>query len=314
MAITQVSDLSTIQSMFDQRSYFALRPELKFDQIADVGVMDPGPRSGNTATFTIWQEPAAQTATLTETSDVTAVTTGDDQVVVTLLEKGAAFGATRRLLGTSYLNVMQDLSNLAGYNAGISLDTLAYDALAGGTNVTFVGQTSQAAITSSNILTSAAIRKEVAALRAANVQPWDDGLYVGFMHPDVQVDIMQEGTANTVVWHAPADYQDTNRRWNGEVGVYEGVRWIVTSRPAPLDDAGASAVDVYQTLIVGRQALAKAVATRVSGETPEMILSPVVDKLRRFFHVGWYWLGGYDTFREAATRRIESASSIGANV
>jgi hypothetical protein len=39
----------------------------------------------------------------------------------------------------------------------------------------------------------------------------------------------------------------------------------------------------------------------------------VVDVLQRFQPVGWYWLGGYARFREASLRRVESASSIGAN-
>jgi N4-gp56 family major capsid protein len=311
MAITVVSDLSTIQTAFEQRAYFALRPELHFDAVATVRASDLGPRAGSAVTFTIWQDMAAQTTALTENADVTAVTLGDDQVTVTLVEQGAAAGVTRKLVGTSYLDVLSDVANIVGYNAGISLDTLAATALYAGTNVEFVGQASQAAITASDELTAHIIRQEVAALRAANVMPLEGGLYAGFMHPDVAVDIMEEtGGAG---WHEPANYSDANRRWNGQVGVFEGVRWMVTPRPAPLTDAGATTVDVYQTLIVGRDALAKAVASRVSGETPEFIVSPVVDKLRRFFHFGWYWLGGYDTFREAAVRRIESSSSIGAN-
>jgi hypothetical protein len=39
----------------------------------------------------------------------------------------------------------------------------------------------------------------------------------------------------------------------------------------------------------------------------------VTDSLMRFHPVGWYWLGGYSRFREAAIRRYETASSIGAN-
>jgi hypothetical protein len=35
--------------------------------------------------------------------------------------------------------------------------------------------------------------------------------------------------------------------------------------------------------------------------------------LMRLQPMGWYWLGGYGRFREASLRRIESASSIGAN-
>jgi hypothetical protein len=42
-------------------------------------------------------------------------------------------------------------------------------------------------------------------------------------------------------------------------------------------------------------------------------MGPVVDKLRRFPPVSWYWLGTYGIFRQAALRAVESASSIGTN-
>jgi hypothetical protein len=38
-----------------------------------------------------------------------------------------------------------------------------------------------------------------------------------------------------------------------------------------------------------------------------------VDKFRRLQTVGWYTYVGYDTLREAALRRLLSASSLGAN-
>jgi hypothetical protein len=37
---------------------------------------------------------------------------------------------------------------------------------------------------------------------------------------------------------------------------------------------------------------------------------PVTDFLRRFQPWGWYWLGNYGIFRQAALLRIESASSV----
>ena len=81
-----------------------------------------------------------------------------------------------------------------------------------------------------------------------------------------------------------------------------------------LADAGSGTTDVYQTLICGRQALAKAFSRAPGfGEDPSVVFGPVTDTLRRFNPVGWYHLVGYGRFREASLQRIETSSSIGAN-
>jgi N4-gp56 family major capsid protein len=73
-----------------------------------------------------------------------------------------------------------------------------------------------------------------------------------------------------------------------------------------------SAVDVYGTLVMGRQALAKAFSTGGGyGEQAIIVDVPVIDTLRRFTGVGWKHFVGYAPFRQAALYRIESGSSIG---
>jgi hypothetical protein len=81
------------------------------------------------------------------------------------------------------------------------------------------------------------------------------------------------------------------------------------------DNSGsAGTIDVYGTIIMGRQALAKAVANAAGyGDQPPMVYGEVVDVLKRFQPVGWTHFGGYGVFRQEALRRIESASSIGTN-
>ena len=74
----------------------------------------------------------------------------------------------------------------------------------------------------------------------------------------------------------------------------------------------AASVDVYGTLVMGRQALAKAFSTGGGyGEQAQIVDVPVVDVLRRFTGVGWKHFVGYSVFRQAAMYRIESGSSIG---
>ena len=66
-------------------------------------------------------------------------------------------------------------------------------------------------------------------------------------------------------------------------------------------------VNVYRTIIAGKQALAEAVA-----QEPGVVVGPVVDKLMRYRPIGWYGVLGFSRYREAALYRIESGSSISA--
>ena len=71
-------------------------------------------------------------------------------------------------------------------------------------------------------------------------------------------------------------------------------------------------VDVYFTLALGQQAVAKAITTGGGyGEMPQIVDVPVTDKLRLVTGVGWKQFVGYGVFRQAAVYRIESGSALG---
>jgi N4-gp56 family major capsid protein len=320
MTKTQTSDLLTDQVAFDRIAYFALRSELLFDAVADVMPVAQA-MPGSSVKFTIFNDLAEKTSTLTEDTDVTPVVMGDSQVEVTLNEYGNAVNTTAKLRGTSFLDVDSAAANLVGYNAGISVDGVIRDVLAAGTNVIYGGggastPSARIDLAVDDIITANDIRKTVAALRKANAVSFG-GMYMGYIHPDVSYDLRKEtGVAS---WRDPHVYSDPANIYNGEVGAFEGVRFIETPRAKIFEDAfnGAGSTgtgDAYCTHIAGRQALAKAHSiVDGNGAFPRVVRGPVVDVLSRFQPVGWYWLGGYARFREASLRRIESASSIGAN-
>ena len=320
MAYTQQSSLGVDQAAYDRMAYFALRSELLFDQAADVQASNQT-MPGSSVIFTIFSELAVASTPLTETSDVDAVAMADSNVTVTLTEYGNTINTTAKLRGTSFLDVDAAAANLIGYNAGNSIDTVVREVLAGGTNVVYGGggssdETSRTAIEAEDIIEANDIRKVTAALRGANVSPWS-GYYIGFIHPDVSYDLRRE-TGNAS-WNAPHVNMDTANIYTGEIGTFESVRFIETPRTKvrtnASDGAGAAGnIDVYDTYIMGRQALAKAYSfVDGNGPVPSVRRGPVVDSLMRFNPIGWYWLGGYGLFRQASLRRIESASSIGAN-
>lgn len=319
-AETGTANLSVDQTAFEKLAYFALRDEMYFDQFADVQATN-ATNPGATVTFTIFQDMAAATTALGEAEDVTPVALSDSQVSVTLNEYGNATVTTAKLRATSFLPVDPIAANAVGYNAGLSIDTIARNAAEAGTNVIYAtgGATdpsSRTTINSDDVLAANDVRRVVAQLRKANV-PTINGSYVGMIHPDVSYDF--RSATDAAAWRTPANYVNPQGIYTGEIGMFEGVRFVEAPR-APLfanasDNSGsAGTIDVYGTLIMGRQALAKGISLGGEyGAQPSMVYGTVTDILKRFRPVGWKHFVGYGVFRQEALRRIESASSIGTN-
>lgn len=90
------------------------------------------------------------------------------------------------------------------------------------------------------------------------------------------------------------------------------VTGLTSVNPGTVLTLAVNSVDVYGTLVMGRQALAKAFSTGGGyGEQAVIVDVPVIDTLRRFTGIGWKHFVGYAPFRQAALYRIESGSSIG---
>jgi N4-gp56 family major capsid protein len=245
----------------------------------------------------------------------------DSQVTVTLNEYGNATVTTAKLRASSFLPVDPVAANAVGYNAGLSIDTIARNALQAGTNVIYAtGGTDTASaridMDTDDTLTAKDIRRAVAQLRGANV-PTIGGNYVGFIHPDVSYDL--RGITDASGWRDSYKYTNAMPLYNGEIGMFEGVRFMESPR-APIfanayNGSGAAGTgDSYGTLIMGQQALAKAVSMGGEyGSQPTIVYGTIQDLLQRFRPVGWKHFVGYAVFRQEALRRIESASSIGTN-
>jgi len=316
-AMTTTASVDYDQAAYDRMAYFALRPELYFDAVADVQPTHQA-MPGSSVIFTIQSDLSVASTALNESVDVDAVAIADSQVTVTLVEYGNAVNTTAKLRGTSFVEINPIVANVVGYNAGISIDTVARDVLKAGTNVRYATGTGAApngrsSVTPLNTIRATDIRRAYTDLVGANVATIG-GLYVAYIHPDVSFDLRSETGA--AAWRDPHTYSQPDEIWNGEVGEFEGFRFIVTPRAPLFADAGSSTTntDVYRTMFLGRQSFAKAYSsTDGNGPNPKVIMSPIVDKLRRFVPIGWYWLGGFSVFRQAALRALESASSIGSN-
>ena len=321
MAVTYTTTSSLtnyVQTAYDRLAYFAYRPELYWDRAVEI---QPTRQSmpGSAVVFNIQSDLAIASTALNESTDVSGAALASTNVTVTLAEYGNAVTTTALLRGEAFVEIDPIAANVVGYNAGVSIDEVAKGVIQAGTNVDYAkgsGSTTPTArnqILPVNTLRAADVRLEKARLRRANV-PTFGGMYVAYINPDVAYDLM--GETGTSSWTDPHTYSQPEEIWQGELGAFQGIRFIETPRTPWFSLSGSSLTGsvvpaVYGTVFLGRQAVAKAHSiVDGNGENPHIVPGPVVDSLRRFLPLGWYHLVGYGIFRQPALRRVESASSI----
>jgi N4-gp56 family major capsid protein len=300
-----------VTQAYDRLVEFALRSTPSFRAVADKKPVSQT-HAGSSVLFQIYNDLAVKTSTLTETVDLDAVAVpATTTVAVSLNEYGNSIVSTRKLDLFSLADVEPALANIVAYNMNDSLDTVIRGVLATATNVIreIAGAISTAAVTgvsATDTLKAKDIRYVVAKMRAANVIPRRGNLFASYIHPEVSHDLRAEtGTAS---WRQPHEYVDPSGIYAGEIGTFEGVAFIESPR-LPNSQAGAGSgttqTRVYDTFIMGQQALAEAVA-----EEPHTVIGPVTDKLMRLRPIGWYGVIGWNLYRPESLWRVQTASAV----
>lgn len=231
-----------IQTAYDKYVEMELRSEPMFRKFADkrpVDVTNPGA----TVVFQLHNDLSRVTTALSENSDVDAVALNNtNKVQVQINEYGNAVTTTERLALESLSAIDPAVADMLAYNQRDSLDAIVYNVLvnpatgrytgASAADETVVNGLDKTSLATSTIQ-AADIRKAVAKLRGASVQPKDGSNYVGLLHPDVSYDLRTEAAANgSNVWQQPHTYTEAGvgNIWAGEIGVYEGVKFIESPR------------------------------------------------------------------------------------
>lgn len=306
-AYTGTSALSgLVKAAYDRYVEFALRSQPLFRNLADKRPVQQA-MPGSSVVFSLYQDLAAATSTLTETVDPDAVALSNvNTVTVTLNEYGNTVLNTRKLGEFAFSDVDPAIANIVAYNMADSIDKIVVSTLITGTNVIYggTGNTATSGVAAGDNIEGEFIRKAVAKLRAANAVPREGMLYAAYMHPEVAHDLRSE--TGSLSFEDIRKYTDPNvgNILNATTGVYGGAYVVETPRAYVATD-GTSSAKVYRTIIAGQQALAEATAVE-----PGVVIGPVVDKLMRFRPVGWYSLQGWSVYRDAALYRIETTSSI----
>jgi len=243
MATTSTSTMTNlIQTAYDKYVEMELRSEPMFRKFADkrpVDVTNPGA----TVVFQLHNDLSRVTTALSETADIDAVALNNtNKVQVQINEYGNAVTTTERLALESLSAIDPAVADMLAYNQRDSLDAIVYNVLvnpatgrytgASAADETVVNGLDKTSLATSTI-SAADIRKAVAKLRGASVQPKDGSNYVGLLHPDVSYDLRTEAASSgSNVWQNPHTYTEAGvgNIWAGEIGVYEGVKFIESPR------------------------------------------------------------------------------------
>ena len=232
MAYTDTTSFAgLVKTAYDRYVEFALRAQPMIRAVAD---KKPAQQAmpGSSVVFSLYNDLAAATSTLQETTDPDAVALPDVSTVsVTLNEYGNAALATRKLELFSLSDVDPAIADIIAFNMADSLDTVAQNVLRAGTNVLYGGNaTSTATVDASDDIDSAVIRKAVAKLRANKAVPRSGSLYWVGIHPEVSHDLRAE--SGSVGWrdtHAHTDASLGNL-FAGSIGTYEGAFFVENPR------------------------------------------------------------------------------------
>lgn len=221
-----------VKTAYDRYVEFALRAQPMIRAVADKKPVQQA-MPGSSVVFSLYNDLAAATSTLAETTDPDAVALSDVETVsVTLNEYGNASLVTRKLQLFSLSDVDPAVADIIAFNMADSLDIVAQNTLRQGTNVIYSGATatSTATISAAATLDSADIRKAVAKLRSNKAVPRAGSLYWVGIHPEVSHDLRAE--SGSVGWRDAHLHTDGSlgNLYAGTIGTYEGAFFVENPR------------------------------------------------------------------------------------
>lgn len=286
-------------------AYPSLRPQLILDQFATVRATKQTHR-GSSVRFSFVDDLAEATTPLLENIDVDSAAMEAKGLVVPMQEYGNAVTTTALLRGTSMIPIDPLVAERVGYNAGASIDTLAGTALQAG-SVTYDDGTvgTVETVDDPDGLSSAGLREAVLKLQEANARPLRGSYWTLIASPAQVMALRGEAitSSNQAGWRDVTMREEGmagNNIFYGQVGTYEGVN-IIANNHMP---------DPNKAVLLGAESFAKVYSNAAGfGATPNTVVSPVVDKLRRFASIGWHHLVGYSIFRTDSLVYIDTTST-----
>jgi N4-gp56 family major capsid protein len=234
-------------------------------------------------------------ALINEEYDVTPGRIKSYKSNIILQEWGRVITTTALLRGTTMVPVDPVAAERVGRNMAGTLDRRALAVLLAAGGITKAGAAGGVpnAITALTGAPSNALRAISEYFKVQDVEPFSNGSFRAVMTPQAETLLRKEAAADG--WRYWAINQNAGGApsiLNGYVGTYEGFDIQIANTPG---------LGTYQVVAMGNEGLALGMSEAPGFGAPQVVVAPVVDRLRRFASVGWYFLGDFARFRAEAT-------------
>lgn len=304
---TTGNDLSSqVRTYYDRTLLENAKPNLVHGQF---GMTRPIPKNGGQKiNFRRFDKLAPATTPLTE-----GVTPNGSKLNITIVEAtvrqyGAYYLLTDWLELTAPDPILTEATKNLGENAGETLDTIDREALMLGTNK-YMGDGSvsvRSGITSSMKASLDGFKQCARILKRNDAPKFEGNTYVAIIHPDTWYDLAK---ATEDIYK----YTESGAKkiFEGEIGTYQGIRFVETSRAKIYASAGASSQDVYASLVLGKNAYG---ITSIAGGGIETIAKQLgssgsLDPLNQRASVGYKCNRATKILTETFMIRYEHATS-----
>ena len=205
--------------------------------------------------------------------------------------------------------VLDEMADVLGEQSAETLDVITRDILVStGTNLQYAaGRVSNVTVTANDKLNVTEIRKVIRNLKNGKAKPLADGYYVAIVHPNSVYDLQGDDA-----WVNAAQYAGSTQIFNGEIGKLYGVRFIETPNAKVFTGAGAAGVDVYSTIVVGKDAFG--IVDIAGSSAVQNIIKPhgsagTADPLNQRATTGWKALFTAKVLQQDAMVQIRHAVS-----
>lgn len=148
--------------------------------------------------------------------------------------------------------VVVQLSEVLGYQAGLTVDTLARDALVADLTQIYAGDaTSINTIDAADVLAPDDILQALAIIKGNDGRPFSNGRYVVILGPKAEYDLLQDATFRDELKDAYVRGEE-NPVVSGYIGTWMGADFYLTSNV--YSSTNTLGVNVYRTIVLARDA------------------------------------------------------------
>lgn len=198
-----------------------------FQQLGETAKMPAG--EGKTFQFNRYERLALPLNPLTEGTDPDSSTMSLATVSAVNDQWGAYIVLTDVAKLTIKHPLLETAIELLGYQAAELVDREIINVLLDGTSVSYGGSaTTRAGLStaSTDSLSDSVVQRVVARLRNRGAHPYEGQHYVGVIDPSMEQDV--SASANSAFVSAAA-YSNIKALYNGEIGIWRGVRWMTSN-------------------------------------------------------------------------------------